>query len=43
MNRVWAALSLRELSTIVASRVIWVFGVACLCFGALIALGSSGE
>ncbi len=43
MSRVWSALCLRELSTIVASRVMWVFGVACLCFGSLIALGSSTE
>lgn len=43
MKHIWIALCLRELSTVVASRVIWVFGLACVCFGGLIALGSSGE
>ncbi|MGZ0656436.1 hypothetical protein ACWPKS_12595 [Coraliomargarita sp. W4R72] len=39
----WLALSQRELATVLASRVIWVFGFACLCFGLLIVSGSAGE
>ncbi len=42
-NHHWIALSQRELATVLASRVIWVFGLACICFGLLIVSGSAGE
>lgn len=42
-SQIWVALSLRELSVVLASRVIWVFASACIGFGLLIAFGSSNE